>query len=181
MNKALFLDRDGVLDALVFRHGEWGAPLAPEQVEILPGVVDALQRAAAAGWLVFVVSNQPDAAKGQATIESLREVHEAIVRALCGAPIREWLYCYHQASDGCSCRKPSPRLVLEAAGRHDVDLAASWFAGDQDSDVECGRRAGCRPALLQYAHSNPKRGAQRADVVVRDLPELVSRLIDDRS
>jgi D-glycero-D-manno-heptose 1,7-bisphosphate phosphatase len=179
MKRALFIDRDGVLDALVFRHGEWGAPLVPEQVELLPGVAAALRRAAEEEWLLFVVSNQPNAAKGQTTIESLQAVHDALVTKLAGAPVTEWFYCYHQGTDRCSCRKPSPQFVLDAAKKYEVDLAASWFAGDQDSDVECGRRAGCRTALLQYPHSSPKRGTQRADLVVRDLPELVSRIIEE--
>lgn len=179
MRQALFLDRDGVIDALVFRQGEWGAPLVPEQLEILPGVRESLQRAADGGWLIFVVSNQPNAAKGQTTLESLHAVHEALVAALEGAPVTEWFYCFHQGTDRCGCRKPNPHFVLEAARRYDVDLARSWFAGDQDTDIACGRQAGTRTALIQYAHSNPKRGTQQADLVVRDLPELVSRIIDD--
>jgi D-glycero-D-manno-heptose 1,7-bisphosphate phosphatase len=178
MNKALFLDRDGVIDALVFRNDEWGAPLAAEHVALLPGVREALQRASAAGYLIFVVSNQPNVAKGQATMDSVRAVHEKVLSELGDAPVTEWFYCYHQAADRCTCRKPSPEFVLDAAKRYDVDLTQSWFAGDQDSDIECGRRAGCRTALLEYARSSHKRGTQRADLVVRDLPELVSRIID---
>ena len=71
MVKALFLDRDGVLDALLFRNGEWGAPLEPSQVELLPGVREALDFAARNGWLIFVISNQPDAAKGKTTYPGL--------------------------------------------------------------------------------------------------------------
>ena len=92
MNRALFLDRDGVLDALVFREGEWGAPLQASQLELLPGVREALDLAAKNGWLIFVVSNQPDAAKGKTTMESLRAVHEKLQKELGGAPIKEFFY-----------------------------------------------------------------------------------------
>ena len=177
--KALFLDRDGVINDLVWHAAtvEWGAPLEESQVRLRPGVPEALRAAHQAGWLLFVVSNQPDAAKGKATPESLREVHEEIVRQLAGAAIEEYRYCFHQSADACDCRKPNPRLVLETAARHNVDLASSWFAGDSDSDIECGLRAGCRTALIQYEHSSSRRGAQRADLVCDGLADFVTTLI----
>jgi D-glycero-D-manno-heptose 1,7-bisphosphate phosphatase len=181
MKKALFLDRDGVLDALVFRQGEWGAPLEPAQVQLLPGVREALDLAAKNGWMIFVVSNQPDAAKGKTTLESLSAVHDALLQKLGGAPIQEFFYCFHQAEDRCACRKPQPFLVLEAARKYGLDPAQSWFVGDVDTDIETGRRAGCRTALLEYPHSSSKRGAQRADWVCRDLGHFVRKLIGQPS
>jgi len=179
MRKALFLDRDGVLDELVWHEAteEWGAPLTPEQVILRPGVREALVAARQAGWLLFVVTNQPDAAKGKASLQSLREVHQELAGQLNHAPIEEFFYCFHQSSDACDCRKPSPRFVLEAAGRYGVDLAASWFVGDSDSDIECGIRAGCRTALIQYEHSSSRRGAQRADLICHGLGDFVTTLI----
>ena len=177
--KALFLDRDGVLDDLVWHAAtsEWGAPLEAGQVRLRPGVRESLAAAHEAGWLLLVVSNQPDAAKGKATREALQGVHREIVRQLDRAPIEEFFYCFHQSSDACDCRKPSPRLVLDAASRYGIDLAASWFAGDSDSDVECGIRAGCRTALIQYEHSSSKRGTQRADLICDGLSDFVETLI----
>jgi D-glycero-D-manno-heptose 1,7-bisphosphate phosphatase len=181
MNRALFLDRDGVLDALVFREGEWGAPLEPVQVEVLPGVAEALDVAAKKGWMIFVVSNQPDAAKGQTTISALHAVHDALVEKLAGAPIREFFYCFHRSQDRCQCRKPSPFFVLEAAKKYGIDLGQSWFVGDVDTDIETGRRAGTRTALLEYPHSKSKRGAQKPDWVCRDLGHFVQRLVSQPS
>jgi D-glycero-D-manno-heptose 1,7-bisphosphate phosphatase len=178
VNRALFLDRDGVIDALVQHDdGEWGAPLTPEQVRILPGTVEAMKLAASNGWLIFVVTNQPDAAKGKATQGSLHAVHEEVLRQLGPNPITEFFYCFHRAEDLCACRKPSPYFVQHAARYHDVDLAQSWFAGDSDTDLECGARAGCRTALIDYEHSKHRRGAQKADRVCADLPELVRTLV----
>ena len=177
MKRALFLDRDGVIDALVEHdNGEWGAPLRPQHVRILPGVLEAMNAAAAQGWVLFVVTNQPDAAKGKTTQASLHDVHEELLRQLGSAPITEFFYCFHRAEDLCACRKPSPYFVEHAARYHDVDLAQSWFAGDADTDVECGRRAGCRTALIEYEHSKPRRGAQQADLVCDDLPAFVRAL-----
>ena len=179
MRKALFLDRDGVLDELVWHQAtaEWGAPLTPGQLILRLGVREALVAARQSGWLLFVVTNQPDAAKGKTSLESLREVHQELVGQLGHAPIEEFFYCFHQSSDGCDCRKPSPRFVLEAAGRYGIDLAASWFVGDSDSDIECGIRAGCRTALIQYEHSSSRRGAQRADLICDGLGDFVTTLI----
>ena len=178
MKRALFLDRDGVIDALVEHDdGEWGAPLRPEQVRILPGALEAMSRAAADGWLLFVVTNQPDAAKGKTSQASLHAVHEELVRQLGAAPITEFFYCFHRAEDLCACRKPSPYFVEHAARYHDVDLGRSWFAGDADTDVECGRRAGCRTALIEYEHSgHRRREGQQADLTCTDLQDFVSKL-----
>lgn len=178
MRKALFLDRDGILDELVFHSdtGGWEAPRNADEVRLRPGIREALRRAADDGWMIFVVSNQPDAAKGKATHESLREAHRRVIELLDGAPIAEFFYCYHRSEDGCHCRKPEPYFVLEAAKKFDVDLAASWFIGDVATDVECGRRAGCRTALVEYEHSSPKRGNPRADLVCGDLDHVVRAL-----
>ena len=180
MKRALFLDRDGVLDELV-RHdnGEWGAPLRPEDVRLRPGVADALKRAEAAGWTIFVVSNQPDGAKGKTSMASLHAVHDEILRQLDCAQIAEFFYCFHRAEEACACRKPSPHFVEHAAQAYGIDLSRSWFAGDADTDIECGRRAGCRTALLQYSHSKSRRGAQEADLVAADLPEFVRTLTNE--
>ena len=177
MKRALFLDRDGVIDALVQHDdGEWGAPLRPEQVRILPGALEAMNRAASDGWLLFVVTNQPDAAKGKTSQASLHAVHEELVRQLGAAPITEFFYCFHRAEDLCACRKPSPYFVEHAARYHEVDLGRSWFAGDADTDIECGRRAGCRTALIEYEHSGHRRQGQKADLTCTDLADFIRAL-----
>jgi D-glycero-D-manno-heptose 1,7-bisphosphate phosphatase len=183
MNKALFLDRDGVLDDLVYYAdtGTRDAPRHPSDVRLRPRVREALKAAAGNGWLIFVVSNQPDAAKKKTTRAALDFVHQRLLKELDGAAIEEFFYCYHRSEDGCLCRKPQPFFVLEAAKKHDIDLAQSWFVGDFDTDIECGRRAGCRTALVEYSESKSKRGAQRADLIVRDLDHLVQTLIDPKS
>ena len=175
MKKALFLDRDGVIDELVFHAdtGGYEAPRNASEVRLRPRVREALQRASDAGFLIFIVSNQPDIAKGRTTREDIDAAHRRIVELLDGAPIEEFYYCFHRREDRCDCRKPETRHVLEAARKHDIDLARSWFAGDADTDIECGRRAGTRTALIEYEHSADKRGNQRADVVCRDLDHFV--------
>lgn len=182
MNKALFLDRDGVIDALVEHDtGEFGAPLTPDQVKLMPGAAEAIRRAAEAEWKIFVVSNQPDAAKKKTTIESLRAVHQRLLQLLGDAPITEFFYCYHRSEDRCECRKPKPFFVLQAAREHDIDLSHSWFVGDVDTDIETGKRAGTRTALLEYGYSGSRRGAQNPDWVCRDLDHFVRKLVSQTS
>jgi D-glycero-D-manno-heptose 1,7-bisphosphate phosphatase len=178
MRRALFLDRDGVLDDLVFHDdtGGYEAPRNATEVRLRPGVREALREAADKGWTIFVISNQPDFAKGSTTLEDLRGAHERLVEDLQNAPIQEFFYCYHRSEDRCACRKPQPYFVLEAARRYEIDLEGSWFAGDVDTDIECGKRAGCKTALLQYEHSGSKRGSQHADLVCRDLGHFVQSL-----
>jgi D-glycero-D-manno-heptose 1,7-bisphosphate phosphatase len=181
MNRAIFLDRDGVLDELVRYPEGWGAPRTPGDVRVRSGVRDTLHLAAKNDWMIFVISNQPDAAKGFTTAESLHEVHLELLEKLGDAPIREFFYCPHKSEDRCECRKPKPFFVLQAAKKYDIDLAQSWFVGDVDTDIETGRRAGTRTALLEYEHSSSKRGAQKADLVCRDLDHFVRTLVDQTS
>ncbi len=178
MTRALFLDRDGILDELVFYENtaEWEAPRTLDDVQMIDGVTAPLQRFAAAGWLLVIVTNQPSAAKGKTTLEALRDVHARVVASL-GVPIARSYECFHHPRDGCACRKPSPYFLREAARELDVDLAASWMVGDQDSDLACGRAAGCRVALIEHPGSANKRGAIEPDLRVANLSELASVIL----
>ena len=187
MKRALFLDRDGILDELVFYRssGEWESPRALADLVMLEGTREPLQRFVEAGWLLFIVSNQPSYAKGKVSRESLLEVHAAVVQAL-GVPIARSYLCFHHPEAtiaemriACDCRKPGTRSLLDASLEFDVDLSASWMVGDQDSDLACGRAAGCRVALIEHPGSSHKRGAIEPDLRVRDLEELAERVLGD--
>ena len=183
MVKALFLDRDGVLDELVFYKDSngWEAPRKPEDLQLRPRVREALDFASMNGWMIFVISNQPDAAKGKTTFESLQAVHRKLLDDLRGAPVQEFFYCFHKAEDRCECRKPEPFFVLLASRKYGIDLSQSWFVGDVDTDIEAGKRAGTRTALLEYEHSRSRRGSQQPDWVCRDLDHFVHKLTGQTS
>jgi D-glycero-D-manno-heptose 1,7-bisphosphate phosphatase len=186
VKRALFIDRDGVLDHLVHypSSGEWEAPRSVADLKLVDGVTEALQRIAAAGWLLVIVTNQPSHAKGKVSRESLLEVHEALLASL-PVPIAASYVCFHhpegvvpELSIDCDCRKPGTRFLRDAARDLAIDLTASWMVGDQDSDLLCGRAAGCRVALIPHRGSEHKRGKVEPDVRCSDLNELAAILVE---
>ncbi len=185
MNRALFLDRDGVLNELVFYESsnEWESPRALADLAMIEGNTEALSRFVDAGWLLFIITNQPSYAKGKTTMQSLHEVHDTVVREI-AVPIARSYVCFHHPQSivpelrvACECRKPGPQFLRDAARDFDVDLHASWMIGDQDSDLACGRVAGCKVALLENPRSANKRGEVEPDLRVRDLTQLLQVLL----
>ncbi len=139
--------------------GAWESPHGVHEVVLLADAARAIARLRRAGWIVVVVSNQPSAAKKKCSLDDLRLVHERIVALLAegGAEADGYYYCHHHPEGrdatlgvSCTCRKPEPGLLLEAARERGIDLGASWMVGDRDSDVECGRRASCRTILVRH-------------------------------
>jgi D-glycero-D-manno-heptose 1,7-bisphosphate phosphatase len=188
VKRALFLDRDGVLDELVYypSHDEWESPRRLSDLVLIPGVSEPLQRFVDAGWLLFIITNQPSFAKGKTTREELQAVHDAVVASL-DVPITRSYLCFHHPDAivhelrvKCDCRKPGTKSLRDAARDFDIDLAASWMIGDQDSDLACGRAAGCKVALIESRGSDHKRGKVEPDVRVRDLRELANALFGVR-
>lgn len=185
MKRALFLDRDGVLDELVYypSHDEWESPRRLSDLVLIEGVSEPLQRFADAGWRLFIITNQPSFAKGKTSREDLLEVHEAVVASL-SVPISRSYICFHHPDAiveelrmKCECRKPGTKSLRDAAREFDVDLGSSWMVGDQDSDLKCGRAAGCSVALIESRGSEAKRGKVEPDLRVRDLNELAGVIL----
>jgi D-glycero-D-manno-heptose 1,7-bisphosphate phosphatase len=138
----VFLDRDGVINRALVRDGKPYPPASVEELEVLPGVADALARLKHAGFDLVVVTNQPDVARGRQDRKIVERMHAVLRERL---PIDEFRVCYHDDSDRCSCRKPAPGLLL-AAPEH--DLSRSVMVGDRWRDVEAGHRAGVRTILV---------------------------------
>ena len=185
--KAIFLDRDGVLNELVYYPdwGEYESPRVAADLRLLPGVIPALTALLGQGWLLFVVSNQPSYAKGKTTLADLEAVHAAIESMMRegGIVFSAFYYDYSHPQSivpeyaGVSeFRKPNPGSLLRAHREFAIDLGRSWMAGDRDTDVECGQRAGCRTALIRYRHSLDKQGRSQPDLTCDDLPDFVRRL-----
>ena len=142
MKPCVFFDRDGVVN----ESPGPGYVARWEDFHLLPGFVEALRVALGAGYEAAVVTNQRAVALGLASREAVEDIHARLRRRLAaqGLPLLDVLYCPHQDSDGCECRKPKPGMLLDAARRHGIDLARSWMVGDGERDIEAGRAAGCR-------------------------------------
>jgi D-glycero-D-manno-heptose 1,7-bisphosphate phosphatase len=173
MRPAVFLDRDGVLNRAIVVQGMPYPPANLAEFEILPGAVQACKELREAGFLLIVVTNQPDVARGT----QQRHVVEAINAALLSnVPIDEIRVCYHDDRDQCSCRKPLPGLLMQAAGEWQIDLSTSYMVGDRWKDIEAGRRAGCTTILIKYEYGEGMRSvpdhqvsslAEAADWILR--------------
>ena len=159
MSRAAFLDRDGVLNELVWfeEAGIVDSPFHEDQMRLMPGAAEAVRRFGAAGYQTVVVSNQPVVAKEHCSQERLdritRRMHELLDRE--GARLDAVYYCLHhpearrpELRTVCDCRKPRPGLLLRAASERGLDLGESLMVGDSITDVQAGRAAGCRTVLL---------------------------------
>ena len=173
MRRAVFLDRDGVLNRAVVREGKPYPPAGLGELQILPDAARALETLKAAGLLLIGVTNQPDVARGTQRREAVEAINAALLTAL---PLHEILVCYHDDRDGCECRKPRPGLLVQAAARHAIDLPSSFMVGDRWSDIETGRRAGCATVLLDhgYAETGPGRPP---DHTVHSLSEAAAWIL----
>jgi D-glycero-D-manno-heptose 1,7-bisphosphate phosphatase len=169
--RAVFLDRDGVLNRTHLRDGVTCPPRGLNELEILPGVESATRRLAGLGLTLIVVTNQPDVARGTQTRRSVEAINAALRARL---PLDDVAVCYHDAPDGCPCRKPRPGMLLSAAERHGVDLEASFMVGDRWSDVAAGDAAGCVTLLIDGPHSQAHRC--RPDLVATGLPDAAERI-----
>lgn len=176
---AVFLDRDGVINEPV-PHPTSGLPESPhraDEVALTSGCIDALRILRACGATLVVVSNQPSAAKGTASVADLEAVHREIAGRLTAAGVEpdDWRYCHHHpdavdpALARCDCRKPRPGMLLAAARDLGIDLSASWMVGDGDADVGAGRAAGCRTILVEHPGSAHRRGDEAPDVRVASI------------
>ena len=146
---AVFLDRDGVLNAThADSDGVLRPPESADALVVLPGVVDACRALRGAGFRLIVVTNQPDVARGVQRREVVEEINSLLSSRV---PVDEILVCYHDDAHRCLCRKPNPGLLLHAAERWGIDLSRSYMVGDRCRDVEAGRRAGCRSVLISEA------------------------------
>jgi D-glycero-D-manno-heptose 1,7-bisphosphate phosphatase len=149
MNRAVFLDRDGVLTCALVRDGKAYAPVTPAEMEIDADAPSALAELKAAGFLLVMVTNQPDVARGITRREDVETMHATLRAAL---PLDHCFVCYHDNADGCDCRKPRPGMLLEAAAAHDIELANSFMIGDRWRDVDAGAAVGCRTIWIDRGY-----------------------------
>ena len=146
--RAVFLDRDGVI---IRKAPENHYIPAWEQVEFLPGIPQALRQLKRSGFLLVVVTNQSAVSRNQLAVDVLESIHNRMVHHLAreNVAIDAIYYCPHDRNGNCQCRKPRPRMLLQAAEEHGIDLRQSWMVGDAATDIEAGHAAGCRTVWLR--------------------------------
>ena len=173
-NKAVFLDRDGVLNRAVVRNGTPYPPANAAELVLTPNAKETLQGLKAQGFLLLVVTNQPDVAKGITTRAAVEEINRKLASEL---PVDDVFVCYHQDIDHCDCRKPKPGMILVGARKHNVDLAESFMVGDRWRDVEAGQNAGCRTIFIDGVYEE-RQPARPADARVHSLKEAADWILE---
>ena len=150
MRRAVFLDRDGVLNHAIVKDGRPYPPSGLHELELLPGVIEACRALKESGYVLIMVTNQPDVARGKQQRETVEMINAAILMQV---PVDDTRVCYHDDDDSCACRKPNPGLLLDAARDWNIDLKNSYMVGDRWKDIEAGRQAGCITILLDHQYS----------------------------
>ncbi len=173
MKRAVFLDRDGVINR---KPPEGHYVTRWEEMQFPPGVSEAIALLTQAGFCVFTVTNQRCVAKGLLTANELESIHERMcqVLAAAGAVITKVYYCPHETHPPCDCRKPAPGMLLRAAREHEISLKTSWMIGDSDIDVEAGRNAGCRTVRIV---KGDEVGSGGADLSAPSLIDAVQKVL----
>jgi D-glycero-D-manno-heptose 1,7-bisphosphate phosphatase len=194
LNKAVFVDRDGVINDMVYddEEGRVTSPVSARQLRVFPYVPSVVKKLRKEGFLVIVISNQPGVAKRQFTLGELGRMNRKIGAALEaeGTNFDAEYYCLHHPEAlvpkykvVCDCRKPKPGLLLRAAAEHRVNLLESFFVGDALMDVEAGKRAGCKTILVGHLNTFLTGMMERRQVFpdyvvpsLKEVPELLRNL-----
>lgn len=170
MKRAVFLDRDGVLNPMVERNGRWTAPLTLDTFALYPWAAASVARLKAAGLLCLVATNQPEVATGELEVGVLEAMHRRLAREVAVDGI---YVCPHRDADACPCRKPRPGLLEQAAREWGVELTRSFMVGDRWRDIEAAHAVGCAAILVD----GPEPGDARPDHRARDLQEAAAMIL----
>jgi D-glycero-D-manno-heptose 1,7-bisphosphate phosphatase len=165
--KAIFLDRDGVINQAIVKDGKPYPPSSLAELKIIDGVKEALDILHHAGFLLILVTNQPDVARGTCDKSTVEAINNAL---LCQLPLDDVFVCYHDDKDRCDCRKPMPGLILQAVAKYGIKLADSFMVGDRFRDIDAGKNAGCKTIWINAGYDEPKTKI-KPDFEVRSLKE----------
>jgi D-glycero-D-manno-heptose 1,7-bisphosphate phosphatase len=176
MNKAIFIDRDGVINQLISRDGGKYSPRLVTDFQIFPFVPGAIKQIREAGYLAVVVTNQPDISRGLLKPNVLDEMHQ-LLRAIC--QVDAIYVCPHDNSDNCLCRKPLPGMLLQAATDLSIDLNNSWMIGDRATDMQAGNAVGLSNIFIasgqeQRSEHSPEKGIVASFITLFEAIQFIS-------
>lgn len=152
-NRAIFLDRDGVLNHAIVKNGKPYPPKSIAELVIPEGVPDALVSLKAAGYYLIGATNQPDVVRGKILKSTVEEINDQLMKTL---PLDEILVCYHDDQENCQCRKPKPGLLLQSEKKYQLSLKDCFMIGDRWRDIEAGQQAGCQTVWIDYQYTETK-------------------------
>ncbi len=170
--KCVFFDRDGIVN----KHPNNYYIRTWDEFRLMPGFMESLKVAQDKGYVAVIITNQQGVGKGEYTAETVEMIHSNLIAKLgeWGQEILDVYYCPHLAADECTCRKPLPGMILTAAEKHGIDLAASWMIGDQERDIQSGHGAGCQCVRV---HPSPKTAAEHRIDSMDQLPALLDKIL----
>ncbi|CAM8379137.1 HisB Histidinol phosphatase and related phosphatases [Candidatus Methylopumilus universalis] len=176
MLKAVFLDRDGVINKASVIDGKPYPPRNLDELELIPGVDQAILQLRDRGYFCIVVTNQPDVARGKTSKETVESINQFLIRHLA---IHEIISCYHDEHENCGCRKPKPGSLLKAALKYNIDLNKSFMVGDRWRDIEAGQNAGCKTFFIDYQYNEKQ--PQNPTYTVASLTDAVNIILNEAS
>lgn len=188
MNRAVFLDRDGVINKNIYNpvSCEYESPHYEKDFELFSFSIDCIKKLNDNNFLLFIVSNQPSYAKGKTSLENLKSIEMKFKKQMDKNKIifSDYYYCYHHP-DGiipeytgeCECRKPKPYFLLKAKKEHNLDMKKSWLIGDRDTDIFCGKNGGVKTILIKDDNSKKHQGKSNPDFIVVNLSEAVKIIL----
>jgi len=173
-NRAIFLDRDGTLNEIIYRNGKPESPRYFSEFKFIDGIYNVIFTFKSIGYYIIIATNQPDIARNKLTMLELGRMHSYINEKL---PIDDILVCPHDDKDNCSCRKPKPGMLLDAAKKYNLDLSRSFMIGDSLKDMGAAKNAGCKGILIDAPYNKDVPCWKR----VMDIKEAIDTIIDERS
>jgi len=171
--RAVFLDRDGIVNQAVVKNGKPFPPDSVKSFQWVPQILESCERLVRAGFRLIIITNQPDVAKKLTTKETVDEIHDKILSYL---PIDDIFVCYHTDADHCSCRKPLPGMIKDAAKKWSITLSESYMIGDRWRDIEAGFNAGCHTLFVDYDYDETL--TEPPDKIVKSVSEAVDYILN---
>ncbi|HOV88836.1 MAG TPA: HAD family hydrolase [Candidatus Paceibacterota bacterium] len=166
--RAIFLDRDGVINKAIIRAGGFSSPWSLDEFEIIDEVEEVLKEFKKLEFLNIIITNQPDIARGNLLLRELEKMHQIILERL---PVDDIQYCPHDDKDNCDCRKPKPGMILRAAQKWNIDLNHSYVIGDRWKDIKASKAAGCKAFLIRREYNLDYQ--EDYDFEINNLKEVV--------